>query len=79
MQNLSIEIVIENGETNSNFLGVLLEILISMESVIGLGQKQQCDSVLIDRVPGRLENLENEIGHGKVMEHGKFAKSHGIL
>ena len=29
--------------------------------------------------PRRLENLENENGHGKVMEHEKLAKSHGIL
>ena len=29
--------------------------------------------------PQRLENLENENGHGKVMEHAKLAKSHGIL
>ena len=28
------------------------------------------------RIP---ENLENENGHGKVMEHEKLAKSHGIL
>ena len=28
--------------------------------------------------PRRLENLENENGHGKVMEHEKLAKSHGI-
>ena len=27
----------------------------------------------------RLENLENENGHGKVMEHEKLAKSHGIF
>ena len=27
----------------------------------------------------RLKNLENENGHGKVMEHTKLAKSHGIL
>ena len=29
--------------------------------------------------PRRLENLENENGHGKVMEHAKLAKSHVIL
>ena len=29
--------------------------------------------------PRRLENLENENGHGKVMEHEKIAKSHDIL
>ena len=29
--------------------------------------------------PWRLENLENKDGHGKVMEHAKLAKSHGIL
>ena len=29
--------------------------------------------------PRRLENLENENGHGKVMKHEKLAKSHGIL
>ena len=29
--------------------------------------------------PQRLENLENENGHGKVMEHAKLSKSHGIL
>ena len=29
--------------------------------------------------PRRLENLENESGHGKVMEHETLAKSHGIL
>ena len=29
--------------------------------------------------PRRLENLENENGHGKVMEPKKLAKSHGIL
>ena len=29
--------------------------------------------------PQRLENLENENGHGKVMEHEKLTKSHGIL
>ena len=27
----------------------------------------------------RLENLENENCHGKVMEHETLAKSHGIL
>ena len=26
--------------------------------------------------PRRLENMENENGHGKVMEHEKLAKSH---
>ena len=26
-----------------------------------------------------LDNLKNEDGHGKVMEHHKFANSHGIL
>ena len=26
-----------------------------------------------------LENLEEESGHGKVMEHDKLAKSHGIV
>ena len=26
-----------------------------------------------------LENLENVKGHGKVMEHEKLTKSHGIL
>ena len=26
-----------------------------------------------------MENLENENGNGKVMEHTKLAKSHGIL
>ena len=26
-----------------------------------------------------MENLENENGHGKAMEHEKIAKSHGIL
>ena len=25
------------------------------------------------------ENLENENGYGKVMEHAKLAKSHGIV
>ena len=29
--------------------------------------------------PQRLENLENENGHEKVMEHEKLNKSHGIL
>ena len=29
--------------------------------------------------PHRLENLENENVHGKVMEHEKLAKSHTIL
>ena len=29
--------------------------------------------------PLSLENLENENGHGKVMEREKLAKSHGIL
>ena len=29
--------------------------------------------------PRRLENLENENGDGKVMEHEKLAKSHGIF
>ena len=29
--------------------------------------------------PRRLENLENENGHGKFMEHEKLDKSHGIL
>ena len=29
--------------------------------------------------PRRLEKLENESGHGKVMEHEKLAKSHGIF
>ena len=29
--------------------------------------------------PQRLENLENESSHGKVMEHETLAKSHGIL
>ena len=29
--------------------------------------------------PPRLENLENENGHGKVMEHVQLAKSHGIF
>ena len=29
--------------------------------------------------PRRLENLENENGHGKVMEHEKIAKNQGIL
>ena len=27
----------------------------------------------------RLETLENESGHAKVMEHEKMTKSHGIL
>ena len=27
----------------------------------------------------RLENLENENGHGKVIERENLAKSHGIL
>ena len=35
--------------------------------------------VYISRFPRRLENLENESGHGKVMEQKKNAKSHGIL
>ena len=30
------------------------------------------------RVPRRLENLENKNGHGKVIEHAKLPKSHGI-
>ena len=29
--------------------------------------------------PQKLENLGNENGHGKVMEHEKLAKSHRIL
>ena len=29
--------------------------------------------------PRRLENLENENGHGKVMLHEKLSKNHGIL
>ena len=29
--------------------------------------------------PRRLENLENENGHSKVMEHEKLTKIHGIL
>ena len=29
--------------------------------------------------PWRLENLRNENGHGKVMEHKHFAKSHRVL
>ena len=32
--------------------------------------------ILLDRVPQR---LENESGHGNVMEYEKLAKSHGIL
>ena len=35
--------------------------------------------VYVSGFPQRLENLENENGHGKVMEHAKLAKRHGIL
>ena len=34
---------------------------------------------LLAGFPQRLGNMENENGHGKVMEHEKLAKSHGIL
>ena len=34
---------------------------------------------LLSGFPRRLENLENENGHGKVMEHAKLAKSHRML
>ena len=29
--------------------------------------------------PQRLENLENENGHGKIMKHKKLVKSHGMF
>ena len=34
---------------------------------------------IICRVPTETGKSENENGHGKVMEHAKLAKSHGIL
>ena len=37
-----------------------------------------CRGTVPELFEGRL-NLENESGHGKVMEHDKLAKSHGIL
>ena len=33
-------------------------------------------TIYMSEFPQRLENLENENGHGKVMEHEKLAKSH---
>ena len=36
-------------------------------------------SLWISGFPLRLENLENENGYGKVMEHDKFANTHGIF
>ena len=39
----------------------------------------RCRAIRLAGFPRRLENLENENGHGKVREHEKLAKSHGIL
>ena len=37
------------------------------------------EGVSKEEFPRRLENLESENGHGKVMGHEKLTKSHGIL
>ena len=36
-------------------------------------------SALNSAFPQRLENLENENGHGKALEHDKLGKSHGTF
>ena len=34
---------------------------------------------LVTGFPQRLEHLENRNGHGKIIEHGKLAKRHGMI
>ena len=43
--------------------------------------KKDCHSLqtIVSGFPRRQENLLNKNGHGKVMEHEKLAKSHGVL
>ena len=41
--------------------------------------RQYIAFVLYSEFSRKLENLENGNGHGKVIEHDKLAKSHGIL
>ena len=46
---------------------------------VGWEEGRPCKGRKRENPVRELDNLKNEDGHGKVMEHHKFANSHGIL